>query len=578
MPILETVGGVLGTSLALVGRDAFLTDWFDGCKKRIVDQRRVPGNRDIVKGIRTAHLCALRHVANTHQEAVKTLPPHALGSDDAAFSNAVLGFLDERLRRFREHKAEADVLTLADLDRVFDEILKPAAQEGFVKTRGREQAVARALEEISRDAGREPPNLFLEFFHGQRGAAGWYDTFSLFIAEEIKTNTRFRTIFQTGQMVELAQSLETLTTDLLSRHGDLTGFMDDVHGQLDRIEAKLDAVLELGDVKVALATAESQLGTTRDLARTFFRIVLKRDVPDDQIIPSFMEAATLWQNSNPDNAVNRWGNLAPELDDLIAESKRAYAANAVEDFYAVKSRIVEVEEQAFALAEELEREATDARKARQGLLVEALQEKESAAKTIFNVTGTVSAVMRRVQLETEGPDKLFEAQRLSQNQWWESGRDKGLNFDLKVAIGLNRAMLEEYPQERAPLDWARAQNNLGNALATLGTRESGTERLDEAVAAYRAALEEWTQGRVPLDWAMTQNNLGTALWTLGARERGTERLDEAVAAYRAALEEWTQERVPLDWAMTQNNLGTALWTLGARERGTERLDEAVTAY
>jgi len=38
-----------------------------------------------------------------------------------------------------------------------------------------------------------------------------------------------------------------------------------------------------------------------------------------------------------------------------------------------------------------------------------------------------------------------------------------------------------------PLDWAAAQNNLGNALQTLGERESGTARLEEAVAAYRAA-------------------------------------------------------------------------------------------
>ena len=72
---------------------------------------------------------------------------------------------------------------------------------------------------------------------------------------------------------------------------------------------------------------------------------------------------------------------------------------------------------------------------------------------------------------------------------------------------------------------------------------------------------------MPLDWAMTQNNLGNALRTLGERESGTARLEEAVAAYRAALEERTRERVPLDWAMTQNNLGNALTdTRGARER------------
>ena len=124
----------------------------------------------------------------------------------------------------------------------------------------------------------------------------------------------------------------------------------------------------------------------------------------------------------------------------------------------------------------------------------------------------------------------------------------------------------------------RPQNNLGNALETLGERESGTARLEEAVAAYREALKECTRERVPLDWAMTQNNLGTALGTLGERESGTARLEEAVAAYREALKEYTRERVPLDWAMTQNNLGNALGTLGERESGTARLEEAVAAY
>ena len=149
---------------------------------------------------------------------------------------------------------------------------------------------------------------------------------------------------------------------------------------------------------------------------------------------------------------------------------------------------------------------------------------------------------------------------------------------LEEAVAAFRAALEERTRERVPLDWARTQNNLGNALMTLGERESGTARLEEAVAAYREALKEWTRERVPLDWAMTQNNLGNALWTLGERESGTARLEEAVAAYREALKEWTRERVPLDWAMTQNNLGNALLTLGERESGTARLDEAVAAY
>jgi hypothetical protein len=74
------------------------------------------------------------------------------------------------------------------------------------------------------------------------------------------------------------------------------------------------------------------------------------------------------------------------------------------------------------------------------------------------------------------------------------------------------------------------QMNLGNALLTLGERESGTARLGEAVAAYRAALEERTRDRVPLYWARTKMSLGNALLRLGERESGTVRLEEAAAA------------------------------------------------
>jgi hypothetical protein len=49
-------------------------------------------------------------------------------------------------------------------------------------------------------------------------------------------------------------------------------------------------------------------------------------------------------------------------------------------------------------------------------------------------------------------------------------------------------------------------------------------------------LKELTRERVPLDWAMTQNNLGNALLRLGGRESGTARLEEAVAAWSRSSE------------------------------------------
>jgi hypothetical protein len=97
---------------------------------------------------------------------------------------------------------------------------------------------------------------------------------------------------------------------------------------------------------------------------------------------------------------------------------------------------------------------------------------------------------------------------------YEEGRDKGFAFPLEVAAALARCMLlaAETPDERGYAD-----NMLGIALQTIGGRESGTARLDEAVAAYRAALEERSRDRVPLDGAFSQHTLANALATLAER-------------------------------------------------------------
>jgi tetratricopeptide (TPR) repeat protein len=144
--------------------------------------------------------------------------------------------------------------------------------------------------------------------------------------------------------------------------------------------------------------------------------------------------------------------------------------------------------------------------------------------------GAARHVIRRVTLETPDPAALFGELRKEWGVWYGRGRDRGLRLDLEVAVALARRgqVLARDPNKRGA-----ALDDLGAALQTLGARESGRTRLEEAVAAYRAALEERTRERAPLAWASTQNHLGNALRALGARESGTARLEEAVAAYRA---------------------------------------------
>jgi hypothetical protein len=96
------------------------------------------------------------------------------------------------------------------------------------------------------------------------------------------------------------------------------------------------------------------------------------------------------------------------------------------------------------------------------------------------------------------------------------------------------------------------QTNLGAALRLLGERESGTARLEEAVAAFREALQEFTRARVPLKWAMTQMNLGRSSLPIANPCRKIP------------------ARVPLQWAKSTGNQGVALMLLAER-RGDAKM-------
>jgi tetratricopeptide (TPR) repeat protein len=159
------------------------------------------------------------------------------------------------------------------------------------------------------------------------------------------------------------------------------------------------------------------------------------------------------------------------------------------------------------------------------------------------------------------------------------------DYSKQAALAYGNA-LKVYTRKAAPEDWAMTQTNLCVALKQIGERESGTEHLEQAVAAGRAALQVRTRSHTPLNWAMAKINLGNALEELGTRESGTQHLKEAVAAYRGALEVYTGERQrnPLDWARIQNDickgltdLGIIEWHLGQQKWGTRDLGEAVTA-
>jgi tetratricopeptide (TPR) repeat protein len=426
---------------------------------------------------------------------------------------------------------------------------------------------------------------------------------------QLEFRKRIRTRIAPQVDFSTPERLAQIVVEHLLTHVNTAPDDDDHQGLSNAIVTKLLAALD--------ARGETQRAATGGLERKTIIELARRLKPSDTL--------------DFDQAVTELDNAVTIALDVIARGQRG--SNQGDDLLnAVLARIAERTKAgqfdrasqevdgALAQLDRREVEQRDTLRRSRLALLEAGIEQDTLRRD-------APAVARRVQaiVALEHPDDAaarFVALCKRQDEFYTRGGNKGVNFDLAVAIELARLTfdsaqdadergtarnnlgnalqtlgeresgtarledavtayrnaLKERTRERAPLDWAVTQNNLGSALAALGERESGNGRLTEAVEAYRAALSEHTRDRTPLDWAMIQNNLGTALAIIGTRESSITRLTEAVEAFRAALTERTRERMPLDWAMTQTNLGNALRTLGERESSITRLTEAVEAF
>ncbi|HEY1363700.1 MAG TPA: tetratricopeptide repeat protein, partial [Xanthobacteraceae bacterium] len=328
------------------------------------------------------------------------------------------------------------------------------------------------------------------------------------------------------------------------------------------------------DIQQQLAALAAQVGAEKGVPLPVLREILARlgdaEAPLDaaQIERRLRSKADEYRELRERRG--RLGNDDPRVQELRREADRLIDEG---DFDRADAKLSQAEAIDLAAVEELESIALRRRASA------AASRGDRAAAARLRLDYRTAAAHFAEAAKIVAPDKAaaWDYRQSQARALYDEGSEFGDNEALREAIATLRSALDLSSRDRVPLDWAGTQNNLGNALMTLGERESGTARLEEAVAACRAALEERTRDRVPLDWAMTQTNLGNALQRLGERESGTARLEEAVAAYRAALEERTRERAPLDWAGTQNNLGNALRTLGERESGTARLEEAAAA-
>jgi hypothetical protein len=308
------------------------------------------------------------------------------------------------------------------------------------------------------------------------------------------------------------------------------GIAPDIH---EKLVARLDETLgklslteeQKTDAFVQLAKSQGELEAIVKVVSGFLNAIYREEIPPDQYTATFFRLTQDWETAGARiDALGKSANLAPHVEARREAAQKAHAAGdpaeAVRLLNEIDAEEVENErrllQQRRGLATEIQRirQSRIATKDAQIPLALAGLRHQEAARLIAE----------RIDLSEEDPGERLALLRSEFMGFYKKGRNKGLNADLKVAIEIARLAL---PRARDSDERGLAQNNLANALSTLGERESGTERLLEAVQAYRDALKERTRERVPLDWAMTQNNLGSALRALGQRESGTERLLEA---------------------------------------------------
>jgi tetratricopeptide (TPR) repeat protein len=160
----------------------------------------------------------------------------------------------------------------------------------------------------------------------------------------------------------------------------------------------------------------------------------------------------------------------------------------------------------------------------------------------------------------------------------------------------------------SPVAWAKTQNNLGNALYSLGARREDLGLLRQSITALEAALTVFTPEAEPLRWATVINNIAASQTQIAtvtyaatsdaemaasmrgisdptnipevvaAREAANAALDAGIAATRSAASDALRSRDPLDWAMLEHTLATALLERGEINHDAGAIRDGIAAY
>jgi tetratricopeptide (TPR) repeat protein len=457
----------------------------------------IPPNHDLEHAIRISELTSTLVLLGQYKDRKEQERLDRGGLSNEPFVPAARLFVHQQFGKSLGAKTKSDAELVAELDQKLD--LAFSEHDAERVRAGLDAAQARVWSDLVAGGGEPPPD-FKQLFDGDGNGEnpGWALVFVAFMREALKKSPKAQVAFVASRLGTLRETMGAL-------------------------QEKADSIK---DDTAALLTFAREAARTRNVAEGFIQEMAARVARDRALdfegqIRAVREAIEIYEERIAGGLTQT--NFGDIVDAALAKAK-AQVDKGQSGLARATLR---------KAAEDLQREEKERRAAYLAGVTELYNRARDIALASYDGEAAAEAVVALAEA-VHGADRagVYEALRAETRALYNHGDEKGSNVHLRAAIAVLRKLLDYASSED---ERSRAHNNLGVVLQRLGERESGTVRLDEAVAAFSEALKEWTRERVPLDWATTQNNLGSALARLGERESGTARLDEAVAAYHEAL-------------------------------------------
>ena len=229
--------------------------------------------------------------------------------------------------------------------------------------------------------------------------------------------------------------------------------------------------------KKLIAELEAKLDLNQRQVRAALEILGEKDIPPERLAAKLVEIAERFK------ALQATA-LAQPGDDAKVAALKAEAQKAIEagDLAKADALLADVESAQRRMRDRLAVNLAET-SARRGDIALARLQYSEAAHHFANAAAALP------------PESTHEKKRIGYlareaNALYRQGDEFGDNDALRAAIERQKRLIGLNPRERVPLDWATTQTDLGLALWKLGERESGTAKLEEAVAAFREALKE----------------------------------------------------------------------------------------